>query len=944
MDRRNFLKAVGVVSGTAVLTSCGVDKGTEKIIPYLIPPEEEVYPGKPLLVNTTCTECPANCGVQVKVHDKVYRGERGLFPTKLEGLAAHPVNDGALCMRGQASLMRLYHPDRLKRPMIRDGSGNFRVATWSEAYRKILTALEENRRAGKGNYYLSGKTTGTLGKLIEDFCREMDIVRLPEYEPLSQAAIREANRLLFGRREVPHYRIQDADFLLTLGADLFETFVSPVNQAVQFARAKARGLVWFHAEPHVSLTGMQATRRLSIKPKSEIYLLSYLFHRLAAESSVRRPLPAEVVQAVPYFRREEVLQETGLSAEALEEVFARFRQVQNPLLIVGSVATAQEMGLEVAVLAGLIQWITGMTERTVDFSRAENASAVGTLKDVQKLVERLSAARVGVLFLARTNPVQTLPQELEFSRKLWGADLVVALSEIMDETVRQADVILPLSHSLESWGDAEPRRDVFNIIQPAIEKQYDSLSEGEILLQLLKTGGKPVPTTDYRQYLTARWKANFSQSRMTELQEKGYLKVAVQSSRLKLNLPALRAFLRQPRELRPVKGPVLVVTPSIRSYDGRSRRLPLMQEVPDPLTTISYGEWFTISEKMAEELQLKNGDEVEVELEGLTLRKPVFIQKQMPAGVLAVQRDLLEKLPLKIAAGSGEAVAVLEGIRVQKTGQHVPLPILSGSMSGQEGRGILPEEEKHADEEHNHQPEKIANYPPHEHKDYRWGMAVDLESCIGCNACSAACYVENNIPLVGAEEHLKGREMSWIRIEPYYVGEEGMEFLPMMCQQCDNAPCEPVCPVYAAYHNPEGLNAQVYNRCVGTRYCSNNCPYKVRRFNWFDHRLPEPLDKMYNPEVSVRERGVMEKCTFCVQRIRAAKDRAKDEGRKVADGEVVPACAQTCPTNAIIFGNLLDKHSRVYQLAHSNRQYRVLEELGTEPAVHYLGKERNGEA
>jgi molybdopterin-containing oxidoreductase family iron-sulfur binding subunit len=233
-------------------------------------------------------------------------------------------------------------------------------------------------------------------------------------------------------------------------------------------------------------------------------------------------------------------------------------------------------------------------------------------------------------------------------------------------------------------------------------------------------------------------------------------------------------------------------------------------------------------------------------------------------------------------------------------------------------------------------PKRPSLYPEHEHPEHRWAMAVDLSLCIGCGACAAACYVENNVPVVGREEHLRGREMSWLRIEPFYDESGRPEFLPMLCQHCHYAPCEPVCPVYAAYHNPEGLNIQVYNRCVGTRYCSNNCPYKVRRFNWWTHTWEKPLDRMQNPDLSVRTKGVMEKCTFCIQRIRAAKDKAKDEGRAVRDGDVVTACAQSCPTGAIVFGDLRDENSRVFRLTEADRTHRVFEELGTEPSVYYL--------
>ena len=299
-------------------------------------------------------------------------------------------------------------------------------------------------------------------------------------------------------------------------------------------------------------------------------------------------------------------------------------------------------------------------------------------------------------------------------------------------------------------------------------------------------------------------------------------------------------------------------------------------------------------------------------------------------------RDFVGSPPLRTEKRTGGTIEYIEKVTIGKTGKMAAIPILSGSPS-QQGRGLIPDP-SHRDEKQHHGRESL--YPEHVHKEYRWAMAIDLALCNGCSACVAACYIENNIPVVGKKDHLKGREMSWLRIEPFYGEAGNVDFLPMLCQQCHSAPCETVCPVYAAYHNPEGLNVQVYNRCVGTRYCSNNCPYKVRRFNWFWHRWEKPLNRMLNPELQARGAGVMEKCTFCIQRIRAAKDKAKDGSRTVRSGEVTTACAQSCPTGAITFGNLLDPESRVYRLAHSGRAYRVFEGLGTDPSVYYLSGEK----
>ena len=933
MDRRDFLKILGITSSSAMISSCGVDKANEKIIPYVIPPEEEIYPGKALHYHTTCTECPAQCGLQVTVKEKVYHDLRGLYPTKLEGIEGHPINDGALCMRGQAGLFRLYHPERIKRPLVRDENGNLRIITWSEAFIRISEELQEAAGQRRENIYLASRTTGSLSDLLNKFCQQNGIKRIKEFEVYSYSNIREANRLVFNRPDVPAYQIDKTDFLLTVGADLFETFISPVRFAAQYARMKENSFFkWYHLEPHLSLTGVQANRRLILQAESEWILLSYLILRISELNLTRKKLPSEILQVLPDNDQEQTAQLTGIPADQLQHLVDKLTQAQRPLVISGGVSTAHARGLETAVLTSLLQWILGMVGNQIDFAAAENYRTVGSWLELENLTNQLDQNSVGVFFISRFSPLSQLPSSLEFRSRMKKAQFTVCLAEVMNETAQECDLILPLSHPLESWGDAVPYAGLRNVIQPAIEPQFDSLSEGDILLQLMKDG-EAAPS--YKDYLFTGWNKNKVEADTKEFLSQGYRSEKVEKVQLTLNAAQTISFLRG-MNLKPAEpSTVLCLTPSIRNFDGRGRDLPLLQEVPDPLTTITYGDWISISQKMAEELQLENRDEIQLTATGVSLKLPVKVQKLLPDRVMMVQPNLLVLPATAIDPRSGEASWIITNAKVSKTGQKISIPILAGSME-EEGRGMLPLED-----DLGHGGEHKPWYPDHEHKNYRWGMAIDLESCIGCNACVAACYVENNLPLVGAQEHLRGREMSWLRIQPYFDKKEEIEFVPMLCQHCDNAPCESVCPVYAAYHNPEGLNVQVYNRCVGTRYCSNNCPYKVRRFNWFDYYLPEPLDKMYNPDLSVRGRGIMEKCTFCIQRIRAAKDHTKDEGRLVKDGEIVPACAQTCPTNAITFGNLEDKNSKVYQLAQSQRVYHALEELGTEPAVNYLRKRGN---
>ncbi|UCF64154.1 MAG: 4Fe-4S dicluster domain-containing protein [bacterium] len=935
MDRRHFLKILGITSSSAMISSCGVDKANEKIIPYVIPPEEEVYPGKALYYHTTCTECPAHCGTQVKVNEKVYHEMRGLFATKLEGVADHPVNKGSLCARGQAGLFHLYHPDRIRRPMMRDENGNHRIVTWKEAFGKIQEGLNNSSRAGKANLFLSGLTTGTLSDLIDDFCQSKKVVRLPEYETFDHANLKAAGRIVFNQAEIPKYNIENSDFLFTIGTDIFETFLSPVNFATQYAAAKKReNFRWFHAEPHISLTGVQADQRLAYKPQTEMVLLVFLIQSILEKNRQKEGLSIEIIRSLPNYTLAQTSRFSGVSEEKLKQLSEALSQAQKPLVICGGMATAHEKGLETAILALLLQWILGIDESIIDYSRAYSFKTVGSALDIQNTVNRFDAGNIGVLFVTRTNPQSSLPPSFNFSDRMKKADLTVGFSDTMNETITNCDIILPLSHSLESWGDAVPEAGLRTIIQPAIEPQYDSLSEGDILLNLLGNDNFENGNRSYKDYLFEKWNRLYGNGEISNILQKGFATESVAKVRLSLRNRQISSFLQDMKVPADDQKNWLCLVPSIRTFDGRSHNLPLLSEIPDPLTTITYGEWVSVSVNTAKELGVKDRDEIILSRAGFSLKLPAKVQKLMADHIYMINRDLQIALDTTIDPRSGEASCFLANVEVSKTGARIPLPVLAGATT-EEGRGLLPHEDEHG---HGHDAEQESWYPEHEHENYRWGMAIDLESCIGCNACAAACYVENNIPIVGKEEHLRGREMSWIRIQPYIDDHDEMEFVPMMCQHCDNAPCEPVCPVYAAYHNPEGLNVQVYNRCVGTRYCANNCPYKVRRFNWFDYRLEEPLDKMYNPDISVRDRGIMEKCTFCIQRIRSAKDHAKDENRLVKDGEVIPACAQTCPTNAITFGNLEDKNSRVYMLAQSENAYQALAELGTKPAVNYLGK------
>ncbi len=974
MRRRDFLKALGVTTAAAALDGCR--RSVHKLIPYVVPPED-VVPGVPAWYATVCRECPAGCGLLVKTREG--------RAVKVEGNPAHPVNRGRLCVRGQATLQGLYIPDRIRQPLQRRPSGEFRPLSWEEAERVLVERLAELRRRGRADriVLVTPLLTGSLDRLVQDWMDALGVRWRIVYEPFAYEALRAAGRIAFGRDAIPDFRVEAARVLVSFGADFLETWLSNVR----FARAFAEGIRavrngtragrFIHVEPRLSLTAANADEWVPVRPGTEVFLALAMVHAILAEGRAAPSLPADEVDRLARLVRpydpETVAAWTDVPADRTRRLARLFAEADPGLAVGGGVAGTGSNATATLVAIYLLNYVAGYVGRTVVFGPDLSPGRVSRFREVWDLVAAMEAGRVEALLLLDVNPVFTLPRSLGFDRALAKVPFVVALASFADETTARADLVLPVHTPLESWGDFEPQVGVHGLLQPVLRPLFPTRSPGDILLAVARRMGEDVasklPWTDFYTYLRERWQElhrrlapdrDFEAFWQDALRQGGVWEdVRPESVRL---APGVFSLRFEPPVLEgPTSGeaPVLWVYPSLHYWDGRGANRPWLQEVPDPVTKVVWDAWVEVHPETARGLGVTTGDVVELASPYGRIELPVYVYGGLRPDVVAVPigqghasygryaqgrgANPIELLGPRPEAVSGGRVWLSVRVRLTRTGRRYPL-VSTAARDRQLGRGIAQvigvEELRRAQGPPPERPVPDM-YPRHEHPGHRWGMVIDLNACIGCNACVVACYAENNIPVVGKAEVALRREMAWIRVERYFeaVGERpDARFVPMLCQHCDYAPCESVCPVYATYHNPEGLNAMVYNRCVGTRYCANNCPYKVRRFDWLDPVWPEPLHLQLNPDVTVRSKGVMEKCTFCIQRVQAAKDQAKDEGRPLRDGDVVPACAQTCPTDAIVFGDLNDPESRVARRARDPRRYHVLAELNTRPAVTYLKK------
>lgn len=975
ISRRNFLKVVGGGAGAAGLAGCA-DKAAQQILPG-VKGEDSVIPGVAVWYNSTCTECSAGCSIQVRTREG--------RAVKVEGNKNGPVNRGGVCALGHSSLQAHYDPDRVREPLVKDSSGKFQVASWDDALAKVAAGLK-----GKGKKaILTGELNGALAEVVSSWADSFGVSQVT-FDILQPTALAAAAEMVYGVKGLPRFAFDKAGVILNFGADFLETWISPVEYARDWAatRKTDNPSKLIHIEPRLSLTGANADKWLMNNPGTELQLALFVLKSLV-ERGRGSELSSETLSGIKRMVADvnvtEVAEVSGVESSKILLAVEALANAKSSLVLAGGTAAQSASALSLQVVVALINLVLGNVGKTVDLGVLRQVKS--SFKAVEGLIASLDKGDTRVLFVLNSNPNYTIPSSYGFKYAAKKADLVVAIGMHLDETAQAADVVLPINSGLEGWGDVRAVTGVYGLVQPTMQPLYNTIDAGDVFLRLGKAAGKEVSTeATFQDYLKASWKklhsdlsigGDFENFWLTSLEGGGYFaaRKEPQGGIGAVDAAAFKVALKE-NSTSATKAGAVVVYPyfSVRGFDGRAANRPWLQELPDQVTQIVWDCWVEMNPKTAAALGLTNRDNAVVRNESGEVVGPVYVTEYVAPGVVAIPvgyghsaygryaeglgsnvYELLSKKPSVGAADGivlvGASASVTRGfgkselVRVQEVDSQfgrelartkvIPAAMAAahashnaGEHGGHEGHGGHGEEEV---------PQMYEQRP---HPLYKWGMAVDLAACTGCSACVVACYAENNIAVVGKKVVSEGRELSWLRIERYFDGsadELQVSFLPMMCQHCGNAPCEPVCPVYATYHSEEGINTMVYNRCVGTRYCSNNCSYKTRRFNWYQYEFPESYKMQLNPDITPRNMGVMEKCTFCVHRILEAKDRAKDLGRLVNDGEVQPACVQSCPTQALVFGNLNDPESKVSKLSANMRAYKVLdEEINTQPAVSYL--------
>ncbi|MBC62581.1 MAG: hypothetical protein CMP11_08995 [Zetaproteobacteria bacterium] len=959
VNRRSFLKIFGM-TGAASAAAC-VRRPTEKAIPYVNQPTDHVS-GVAVHYASTCSQCSSGCGIVVKTKEG--------RPVKLEGHPDHPINKGALCAFGQAQIQGLYHPERLKEPMQKDSSGSYSETTWDDSFARIASAVKNAN--GQVGIFTSG-SSGHRNDFLKQFLKKLGASEKNLYTWESNylsTSMAEAYRLAYGEAFCPDVNLNETKYLIGIGSDFQDQGISPVYFSRAFSKFhdfKRRSKSFFiQFESNFTLTGTQADDRYPVKAGSEFLVAVSLLDQLSKIIVDQKPrLKTMIDEVLSLYSDElsEVEKHTGVSEKEYKDIAEKIYKDPSVIFVGGS-GSQDEHQTRLQLVGILMNELLGAYKKILRKEQGVFTSS-GDGKSLARF--KKDAKNLKVLFVIDSDPVHTLPESWKISETLESIPDVVSMQAFPNEVDQIADHLLPCHHGLESWGDEQPVKGFWSIRQPAVRPLTNSRQAEDALLWILATAKKNLPYEDYHAYLEKHWLKlrsklgfTYSEKNFTKaLVRKGFILKAEKqkNSELKNISPKLKGWKA------PVEGFKLIAPLDHRLSDGKGAHLPVLQEIGDGLTTIAWDSWCSINPRTMKKLGLERHQMVEIEGPGGKFEVAVYPLPGVHESSLVVHRgngSKNKRSTVSYENGVNPLVAFAQEVdpltslpqtsnvpvSIKPLDKHHRLAVMQkkNDLDGRKDilkKYLLEEAKKLSLQDLDDVPDV---FPKLEDAEYRWGMAIDLDRCNGCGACMTACNIENNVPQVGQKEIVMGREMHWLRMDRYFSGDvdkPNVSFQPVMCQHCNHAPCEAVCPVYATAHDPEGLNAMTYNRCVGTRYCANACPYKVRRFNWWTYKWSEMGDKQFqrnpramNPDVTVRTRGVMEKCSMCVGRIREAKHEAKKEGRKVKDGEIKTACQQTCATDCITFGRLDDLNSRVSRARRNGRSFLM---LGGEPRHHHYG-------
>lgn len=924
-NRRDFLKIMGFSFTMLPMASC--TKGVvRKAIPYL-EKTDTVIPGVAQWYATTYNSVP--------VLLKTREGR----PIKVEGNDLSTYTYGAASAETQASILSLYDSYRLKTPL-KDGQG----ISWEKFLKDLQQILETASREKQEVYLVTDRVTSPIVfSLIEEMERKYAALKHIVYQNSPKNTLEQS----LGEKIFVEHDLLDVDYLVGIGSDFLGVGESAMHFSRQYAKRKEESLLGkkfkhVQIESRLSLTGANADERFVLNPDELFAFVTSLYYKVINFSGIEK---------------------TNASInEIVTKVYAELMGFRGKSLLVSDSGDqrVQRVIHQINIHLGNV----GKSIKTAPVSFVRNNQK----EQFSDLLARLSKNRsnVDTVIMMDVNPFYDYYDQETLKEAFERVPHKVIFSMTENETSQNCEYVAPLSHQYESWSDSLIALNEIAVTQPVIETFFNSKSEVEIYLGILgRNATSEVAMKEVWSKLFAKQVTLFKgvDTFWNESVQNGVFKVDYEhdsSLDAKKILEQEVKTLLSEIEINTEKS-YIVLYEKTGIGTGKNANNPWLQELPDPVTKVTWDNYAQMSAMMAKKHLLTTGDMIEVKVKGKSLVLPVLVQAGMDENTIAIAVGYGRTVAGKVALNLGKNAFPFS--RIDSHGLHWQLAEASFSKTGKkyelaltqthhsiEGRDIYREttlgkylkNPKSGNEKKTH---LMTMWSEPKKTGHQWAMAIDLNKCNGCSACVISCNAENNVPVVGREEVLQRREMHWMRIDRYYKGDENnpsVAFQPMTCHHCDNAPCETVCPVLATVHSSDGMNQQVYNRCVGTRYCANNCPYKVRRFNWFDYPHTDPNENMVlNPDVTVRSRGVMEKCSLCIQRVQEAKLQAKKEGRPLADGEIKLACQQSCPSDAIVFGDLNDPNSKISKMIQDERNFTVLEELNIKPRLSYLTKVKN---